>query len=63
MTDYIAFVAYTALSAIALAGIYRYMRDGDNADFMIEQRSDRDAFKENLRKAPIKEKINGLLFT
>jgi hypothetical protein len=58
MTDYI---AYAVLSAIASVGVYYHMRDGDNADFMIEQRPDRDAFIEHLKKAPIKEKIHFVL--
>ena len=58
MGDYIAFTAFMALATLAELGVYCYMRDGDRAEFMIEERPDRDAFREHLKKAPIKEKLH-----
>jgi len=61
MTDYIAFTVYMMLSGLSMAGVYLYLRDGDNADYMIEQRPDREAFREFLKRAPTKEKIHFVL--
>jgi len=58
MGDYIAFTAFMTLATLAEIGIHSYLRDGANAEFMIEERPDRDAFKEHLKNAPIKEKLH-----
>ena len=58
MADYVAFATFMTLAALAELGVYCYLRDGANADFMIEERPDRDAFRYHLKKAPIKEKLH-----
>jgi hypothetical protein len=59
----VAFAAYLALSVIGLTGIGLYMIDGIRAEKMIEERPDRDAFMEHLKKVPIREKIRYALLS
>ncbi len=52
-----AFAVYVALASLTSIGVYRFLIDGLKAELMIEERSDKDVFREYLEGAPIKEKI------
>ena len=62
MGDYVEFTIFMTITGLSMAGLYLWMRDGNNADFMIEERPDREAFKAYLKRAPIKEKFRYALF-
>jgi len=63
MVEAIPLIAYVCFSVAGLYGLYYQMTDEWRAMDMVEKRPDGNVFYENLKKAPVKERLHYALWS